>query len=201
LDRRVHLRPRKGYGALAYTREDIVAQELNEEEKSAIGSKLAALGGSLGKVALIVVVVVISSIGGGVVSWVLIVQTGMLPQTAGSHDPENADIREMMENGAVVGLDPFVVNLADTDAPRYLRVTISLLVDDRNEVEEVVENATMLSKTRDVILKTLSRKRSDEIIDEEGKNHLRTEILERLEPYYEEPRIVDVMFTEFVIQL
>lgn len=176
-------------------------EEQIEEKKSGIGSRLAALGGSLGKVVLIVGVVVLSSIGGGVVSWVLIVQSGMLPQGAGNHDPENADIREMMENGAVVGLEPFVVNLADTDSPRYLRVTISLMVDDKDEVEEVVENATMLSKTRDVILQTLSRKRSDEIIDEEGKNHLRAEILERLEPYYERPRIVDVMFTEFVIQL
>ncbi len=173
----------------------------NEGKKAGITGKLAALGNSLGKAALIAVVVVLSSIGGGVVSWVLILQTGMLPASAASGDDEHADIREMMKNGAVVGLDPFVVNLADTDAPRYLRVTISLMVDDKNEVQEVVENATMLSKTRDVILQTLSRKRSGELIDEEGKNHLRSEILERLAPFYDEPRIVDVMFTEFVIQL
>ena len=173
----------------------------NEGKKAGIVRKIAALGSSLGKAALIAVVVVASSIGGGVVSWVLIVQTGMLPAAADSNDDEHADIREMIEKGAVVALDPFVVNLADTDAPRYLRVTISLMVDDKNEVQEVVENATMLSKTRDVILQTLSRKRSDELIDEEGKNHLRSEILERLAPFYEDPRIVDVMFTEFVIQL
>lgn len=173
----------------------------NEGTKAGVAAKLAVLGGSLGKAALIAVVVVLASIGGGVVSWVLILQTGMLPAAAEPGDDEHADIRKMMENGAVVDLDPFVVNLADTEAPRYLRVTISLMVDDKNEVQEVVENATMLSKTRDVILQTLSRKRSDELIDEEGKNHLRSEILERLAPFYEEPRIVDVMFTEFVIQL
>ena len=96
---------------------------------------------------------------------------------------------------------PFVVNLADVESPRYLRVTISLMVDDKNAVEEVMENTTVASKTRDVILQTLSRKTSGEIMDDEGKNSLRTEILEKLGPYYHEPKVVDVMFTEFVIQL
>lgn len=177
-------------------------EEQKQEKKAGIGGKLAALGGSLGKAALIAVIVIVSSIGGGVVSWILILQSGLLPETSGgSHSAQEPDIREMMEHGAVVGLDPFVVNLADTDAPRYLRVTINLMVDDKTIVGEVTENPTMLSKTRDVILQTLSRKRSDELINEEGKNHLRAEILERLEPFYHAPRVVDVMFTEFVIQL
>lgn len=153
--------------------------------------------------ALVVMVALVASAVGGVVSWVMISRSGILPATEAVETPAEGDdpIRELMENGAVISLEPFVVNLADTEAPRYLRATINLMVDDKTIVDEVIENATVVSKTRDVILQTLSRKRSSEIIDEEGKDHLRSEILERLEPYYPAPRVVDVMFTEFVIQL
>ena len=107
----------------------------------------------------------------------------------------------LMENAGIVDLDPFVVNLADTEEPRYLRVKITLMVDDKTVVEEVIENATMVSKARDIILQTLSRKTSEEILNEEGRGILRAEILEGLAPYFHEPKVIDVMFTEFVIQL
>ena len=158
------------------------------------------------KALLIVILVLTASAGGGVVSWVLISRSGVLPVAAGEEAHEEVgdeaeQLRALMENGGVVDLAPFVVNLADTDSPRYLRVTVSLMVDDKTTVEEVLENPTVVSKARDVILQTLSRKSSAEIIDEEGKNHLRAEILEGLAPYFHEPKVVDVMFTEFVIQL
>ena len=157
------------------------------------------------KALLVVVLVLVSSAGGGVVSWVLISRSRVLP-TAGATEAESPDdeaeaLRELLANGAVLDLDPFVVNLADTDSHRYLRVTITLMIDDKTAIAHLAENTAVLSKTRDVILQTLSRKRSDEIIDEVGKQDLRAEILAKLAPIYHEPKVVDVMFTEFVIQL
>ena len=107
----------------------------------------------------------------------------------------------MLEKGAVVPLDPFVVNLADTEAPRYLRIKISLMVDDKAKIEEVVENQALQLKVRDVILQTLTRKTSQDLINEEGKNKLRHEIQEEVQGFFKEPKLMDVMFTEFVIQL
>ena len=182
--------------------EEVVAAA---EPKAPSSGGLKSLFPTVAKALLIVILVLTASAGGGVVSWALISRSGVLPMAAEAEEHEVADeaeaIRHLMENGAVVDLEPFVVNLADTDSPRYLRVTVSLLVDDKTIVAEVIENAAVVSKTRDIILQTLSRKRSNEIIDEEGKNHLRAEILEGLEPYFHEPKVVDVMFTEFVIQL
>ena len=175
------------------------------EPKAPPSGGLKSLLPTVAKALLIVILVLTASAGGGVVSWALISRSGVLPMAAGAEEHEDVDegdaIRHLMENGAVVELDPFVVNLADTDSPRYLRVTVSLMVDDKTIVAEVIENAAVVSKARDVILQTLSRKSSDDIMDEEGKNHLRAEILESLEPYFHEPKVVDVMFTEFVIQL
>ena len=110
-------------------------------------------------------------------------------------------VAEAIEHGGVVPLDPFVVNLADPEAARYLRIKITLMVDDKDKVKEVIENLALTGKVKDVILQTLSRKTSQELINEEGKNKLRSEIQEGLGLYFKEPKLTDVMFTEFVIQL
>ena len=154
---------------------------------------------------LVVLLVLVSSAGGGLVSWVLISRSSVLPTAEGSEaqspDEEAAALRELLAKGAVLDLEPFVVNLADTDSPRYLRVKITLMIDDKFALTHLSENKALLSKTRDMILQTLSRKRSDQIIGEAGKRDLRAEILAKLDPIYHEPKVVDVMFTEFVIQL
>ena len=157
-----------------------------------------------------VIVGLVASVAGGAVFWVLLSRSGVLAQMQPQEQSEELSeegtaeqeaFRLLMENAGILDLEPFVVNLADTEEPRYLRVKITLMVDDKTVVEEVIENATMVSKARDVILQTLSRKTSDEILNEEGRSILRAEILEGLAPYFHEPKVVDVMFTEFVIQL
>ncbi len=177
------------------------AQVVPETPEPASGG-IKSLIPLVGKALLVLILVVAGSAGGGVVSWVLISRSGVLPEAAVEVPDEEEEVdpaeavRTLMENGAAVPLAPFVVNLADSDAPRYLRVTVSLMIDDKTTVEEVTENSAVVSKSRDIILQTLSRKTSAELIDEDGKNHLRAEILENLEPYFHEPKVVDVMFTE-----
>jgi flagellar basal body-associated protein FliL len=53
----------------------------------------------------------------------------------------------------------------------------------------------------DVFLQTLTKKTSKDLINEEGKTKLRHEIHEQVTHYFKEPKLMDVMFTEFVIQL
>jgi flagellar protein FliL len=108
---------------------------------------------------------------------------------------------EAIEHGAVMPLEPFVVNLADQDSARYLRIKVSLMVDDKSKVKELIENQALTLKVRDVILQTLTKKTSQDLINEEGKNKLRAEIHEGVGHYFKEPKLTDVMFTEFVIQL
>ena len=152
---------------------------------------------------MIVLLVFMSNAMGAGVTWFMLSKTiarAQAPAAAEGKEGEE-DIAEMLEKGAVVPLDPFVVNLADTDAPRYLRIKISLMVDDKARITEVVENQALQLKVRDVILQTLTRKTSQDLINDEGKNHLRQEIQEQVEAFFKEPKLMDVMFTEFVIQL
>jgi len=130
---------------------------------------------------------------------------GVAAQTAATPEEEarkkEEALADAIEHGGVVSLDPFVVNLADQDSARYLRIKISLMLDDKAKVKEVSENQALTNKVKDVILQTLSKKTSHDLINEEGKNKLRAEIQEGIGHYFKEPKLTDVMFTEFVIQL
>jgi flagellar FliL protein len=174
--------------------------ELEEQEEKAPPKKG---GSSIGKIMMIIVLALVSSAGGGVVSFMLISRT-LNAQAKTAEDPKKAEqekIAEMLEKGAVIPLEPFVVNLADADAARYLRIKISLMVDDKSRVKEVAENQALQLKLRDVILESLTSKRSQDLINSEGKNKLRHELQEKVAVYFRAPKLVDVMFTEFVIQL
>jgi flagellar FliL protein len=160
-------------------------------------------GSSIGKILMVVVLALVSSAGGGVISFVLISKTLAAPAKAGEK-PEKAEqerVAELLEKSAAIPMEPFVVNLADQDAARYLRIKISLMIDDKTKLKEVAENQALQLKLRDVILESLTTKRSQDLINAEGKNKLRREIQEKAAIYFRAPKLVDVMFTEFVIQL
>ena len=76
-----------------------------------------------------------------------------------------------------------------------------MLVDDKTKVKEAAENQALQLKVRDVILESLTAKRSQDLINSDGKNKLRQEIQQKIAIYFRTPKLVDVMFTEFVIQL
>ncbi len=178
--------------------EQLVAEEPVKPPKS----------GSILKILLIVLLAVASSAGGGVVSFMLMkrAMNNATPQAKPDEKTESAreqqkKIAEMLEKSAVLPLEPFVVNLADQDAARYLRIKISLMVDDKSKAKELSENQPLQLKVRDVILQSLTAKTSQELINQDGKNKLRQEIQQKIGIYFQESRLVDVMFTEFVIQL
>jgi flagellar FliL protein len=162
---------------------------------------------NMGLILVVVLASLISSAGGAVLSSYLIGKAIAKLPVAGANSEETAaskkdeELAQAIEHGAVVPLDPFVVNLADQDSARYLRIKVSLMVDDKAKVKEVVENQALTLKVRDVILQTLTRKTSQDLTSEEGKNKLRSEIQEQIGHYFKQPKLTDVMFTEFVIQL
>ena len=153
-------------------------------------------GFSIGKILLVVVLALVSSAGGGVLSFVLIKQALPPVQAAEkaaekSEKVEQEKFAELLEKSAVLPLEPFVVNLADTDAARYLRIKISLMVDDKTKLKDLAENQALQLKLRDVILESLTAKRSQDLINAEGKNKLRHELQEKVAVYFRAPKLVD----------
>lgn len=193
--------------------EEAVLDEKQEEVKK---PKIKRGRSPIMKVLFIVILAVASSAAGGVVSFYLISKSmsakAQAPKAEDTADTpeakekakekaEEEKIAQMLEKSAVLPLEPFVVNLADIDAPRYLRIKINLMLDDKARIKELVENQVLQLKVRDVILQSLTSKTSKELINDEGKNKLRHEIQDKIAIYFRGPKLVDIMFTEFVIQL
>ncbi|MEW5978223.1 MAG: flagellar basal body-associated protein FliL [Acidobacteriota bacterium] len=103
--------------------------------------------------------------------------------------------------GATLTFEPFLVNLADTEASRYLKVSMRLLVSDKEVSEKISGGEVYLPRMRDCILSILSTKRASEIVTNEGKAKLKKEILEALNEFLPEEAAQDVFFTDFVVQL
>jgi flagellar protein FliL len=98
--------------------------------------------------------------------------------------------------GPIFDLDPFIVNLADTE-PRFLKVTIKLELDGPLLKAEVGER---MPQVRDAVLLLLSSKEAQMLKPTAGKLQLRDEILLRINALLANGQAKNAYFTEFVVQ-
>ncbi len=122
------------------------------------------------------------------------------PAAAHAEEPEPEAEHAPATGTGIVPMEPFVVNLADPGAIRFLRVNLSLVVKDEELAKEIEENAVDKARIRSAILELLAMQHSDAIVTPEGKDELKTLIAERSEHAAHELKVVDVLFSEFVIQ-
>jgi flagellar FliL protein len=100
----------------------------------------------------------------------------------------------------IIPLEPFVVNLADTGATRFLRVTLSLVVQDEEQAKELEEHAIEKARVRSAILELLAEQQSEALATPEGKEELKKMLAERIAHASHDLKVKDVLFSEFVIQ-
>lgn len=115
-----------------------------------------------------------------------------------SAEPEAAPAQEA-EAGVAVALEPFVVNLADPGGSRFLRVNLSLIVDEEHALE-FEESPTVMARVRSAVLELLAQQTADPLITPEGKSALKKAIAEHAAHAVEGLHISDVLFSEFVVQ-
>jgi flagellar FliL protein len=99
--------------------------------------------------------------------------------------------------GTLFPLDTFIVNLADQERSRYLRVTMDLELAAPADTEKLNQR---LPQVRDRILMLLPSKRFADISSIEGKTALRDEMIGKLNGLFSRSVITDIFFTEFVVQ-
>lgn len=111
----------------------------------------------------------------------------------------NIDINQsqMAQLGPLFPLETFIVNLADEERNRYLRVTMDLELVAPTDTEKLNQR---LPQVRDRILMILPSKRFDDIASVEGKTALRDEIINKLNSLFPRTVITNIFFTEFVVQ-
>ena len=101
------------------------------------------------------------------------------------------------KQGHLYSMDSFVVNLADTDLPRYLKIKIEI---EGHEPKPDEGFANRLPQLRDAILTILSSKTFKEIYDTEGKKKLKEEITLKANQLQGGFKVKTIYFTEFVVQ-
>ncbi len=107
--------------------------------------------------------------------------------------------RKLSEHG-LVKMEPFVVNLADEGNQRFLRASIQLVVEDAVEAKEFEEKPVLMMGARSAIVNTLTEQTSEHLASVEGKAELREALKEHVSAALKEIEVVDVLFSDFVIQ-
>lgn len=107
--------------------------------------------------------------------------------------PEDEEVKKVIE------LQPFIVNLADENESRYLRLTISVGIGEAGESEKPDE--LFMTRVRNAIIAVLTTKKSEEVLTVEGKAALRKQILKAAKKASEEPKVLAIYITDFIVQM
>lgn len=98
---------------------------------------------------------------------------------------------------SILPMDQFVVNIAETNGERYLKIVIQLEVSD---LEVGPELEQLKPRIRDSILDLLTPKTYKDLMDLAGKQRLREDIAGRINNILQRGKVTKVYFTDFVIQ-
>ncbi|MCM8812752.1 MAG: flagellar basal body-associated FliL family protein [Candidatus Omnitrophica bacterium] len=92
---------------------------------------------------------------------------------------------------------PIVVNLAESNAERYLKVGLTLEVD---KAEVPAELRSREPQILDLLINILSAKALADISSTAGRNMVRQEIIDKINAVLQNGRIRNIYFTDFVVQ-
>jgi flagellar FliL protein len=114
--------------------------------------------------------------------------------------PASAMKSEASASRGLVTFEPFVVNLADPGGSRFIRITLSVVVDDEKVASKITDTPVSLKEARSAILELLSEQNSAGLVTPEGKQALKKAIIERVSKIFVDAKVTDVYFAEFVVQ-
>ena len=172
-----------------------------------------------GKLLIILVATLVLALGGGGAAYFFLGRADAAKSSKKKGDGHKSDEHASAEAGeeedeegeahepAVVALPTFTVNLADKEAPRYLRTTVSLLIKDIEKAaslsaggeHKAAGEPVRIAMARSAILELLTTKTAEELMTAEGKTALKKEIAERASKAFRF-KVNDVLLAEFVVQ-
>jgi flagellar basal body-associated protein FliL len=100
----------------------------------------------------------------------------------------------------VLSLDERTVNLADTQDPHFLRITIALELEGKGELEKAAEE--FKPKLLDCLISIASKHTFNSLISTEGKEKLKKELHEGYTEKMKDTgwNVREVLFTDFVME-
>lgn len=141
----------------------------------------------MGKKKLIIIIALVAVIGGGAAMFLM----------GGGEDPA---LTHKVPMEPIALTNPFIINLSDTDASHYVKLSVAIQLEPMVEHDKEVflhgldagghgggsgpTGATRVAEYppfRDAVIETVARFRSDELLTPEGKDRLREALLDRFE--------------------
>jgi flagellar FliL protein len=132
--------------------------------------------------------------GGGGAAWFFM---GGKDEKSGTHEEQAKVDGAHEEPGPIMELEPFLLNLADREELRFLKVSIKLELD---RPEEKTDFHNKVPAIRDALLVLLSSKESQILRTVNGKRRVREEIMTRVNGVMSKGKVANVFFTDFIIQ-
>lgn len=99
--------------------------------------------------------------------------------------------------GELVSIPPLLVNLAEPQGRRYLKLALDIEVRDKMAADELNKN---MPKVKDALILLLSSKTYEDLGSLENKILLKKEVVERLTLVLGEQKVLRVYITEIVVQ-
>ena len=168
-----------------------MAEENKEQEEQQQG------GGKKKLIILLVVLLLLLGGGGGAAYKFLVLDKQEAKKEENKAEKIQQEIKDIENLGIMFEVGTFVVNLADKDADRYLKVTVILELSNEQVKQEVEKR---LPQIKDSITTLLFTKTSRELRTAEGVEKLKEEILRRVNAILPLGGVKNVYFTDFVIQ-
>jgi flagellar FliL protein len=136
--------------------------------------------------------------------WIIIASVALVVVASGAfagyYFLSKTDSKKPAEKPVVISIlpmDPFVINIAETNGERYLKIVIQLEVSDPAVGSELEQ---LKPRIRDSILDLLTPKTYKDLMDLAGKQRLREDIAGRINNILQRGKVTKVYFTDFVIQ-
>lgn len=120
---------------------------------------------------------------------------------APAEEPVEGEIEDaaerVLEEGEIFPLEELVVNLADADENRYLRVGLALVLEQGTGAD-VMETESPIAV--DAAIDYLSSLHFDDLMAPGSKTEVRDELSTRIRTAYGDAKVVRVLLTTFVMQ-
>jgi flagellar FliL protein len=134
-------------------------------------------------------------------------RTGRLPVQRATVQKAEAAVPVTTHN---IVLEPLLVNLSDASGSSYLRIAVTLRVADaadqkravakseESKADKGVEDA--IPAVRDTVLSVLGRQTAEGLLSADGKENLKTDLKMALAKHNSDLKLMDVFFTDFLVQ-
>ncbi len=133
-------------------------------------------------------------LGGGAGAYYLGVFNGNSSQASGTSEKASAEEQPL---GPLVAMEDFVVNIMHKDSTRFLKIGITLEVEDKKSTEALKKR---MPQVADAVLLLAGNKRYQEIKDLQGKMQLKADLLAKIQGLTGQGTVTNLYFTDFVVQ-